>query len=178
MHANPRLLGAELCFPPRAMLNLRGGGCGSCTTIQWTKPPPKHRSNCICSFQPRNVIRMPPFALQCNAHGLERPALGTEYSCGGRPSHPRSQRLQAPCRSAVRCQAGNGVSTGSEAAVHRRSAMLGGLAVGAALTMPMPGPASAGPVLSKDWAIVDLPIDPGVVLLDVDFTSSDPNHGE
>ncbi|KAL6781579.1 HCF136 [Auxenochlorella protothecoides x Auxenochlorella symbiontica] len=55
--------------------------------------------------------------------------------------------------------------------------MLGGLAVGAALSMPMPGPASAGPVLSKDWAIVDLPIDPGVVLLDVDFTSSDPNHG-
>ena len=32
-------------------------------------------------------------------------------------------------------------------------------------------------MLSSDWELIDLPIDKGVVLLDIGFTGSDPNHG-
>jgi photosystem II stability/assembly factor-like uncharacterized protein len=32
-------------------------------------------------------------------------------------------------------------------------------------------------VVSKEWQKVDLPVDPGVVLLDIAFTGTDPNHG-
>lgn len=37
-------------------------------------------------------------------------------------------------------------------------------------------PASARQVVSSDWEKVDLPVDPGVVLLDIGFT--DDQHGE
>ena len=37
-------------------------------------------------------------------------------------------------------------------------------------------PAAARQVVSSDWEKVDLPVDPGVVLLDIGFT--DDKHGE
>ena len=37
--------------------------------------------------------------------------------------------------------------------------------------------ASAGTVVAPDWEQVPLPLDPGVVLLDIGFTGTDPHHG-
>ena len=37
--------------------------------------------------------------------------------------------------------------------------------------------ASAGTVVAPDWEQVPLPLDPGVVLLDIGFTGTDPDHG-
>lgn len=54
------------------------------------------------------------------------------------------------------------------------------LGAGAALTAATFGPtapASADRLLSDDWEQVDLPLDKGIVLLDIGFTGSDPNHG-
>lgn len=79
---------------------------------------------------------------------------------------------------AVRAQAG-----GDDAALElsRRQLLGGSLAMGAAanlLPLAAPGAASAANrVLSSDWEQVDLPVDKGVVLLDIGFTGSDPNHG-
>jgi photosystem II stability/assembly factor-like uncharacterized protein len=36
---------------------------------------------------------------------------------------------------------------------------------------------AANKVLSSDWEKVDLPVDKGVVMLDIGFTGTDPNHG-
>lgn len=41
----------------------------------------------------------------------------------------------------------------------------------------MPRPSHADQVLSAEWEQVTLPVDKGVVLLDVGFTGTDPNHG-
>jgi hypothetical protein len=60
--------------------------------------------------------------------------------------------------------------------------MHSGLALSAAaglLPLAAPQPALANnKVLSADWEKVDLPVDKGVVLLDIGFTGTDPNHGE
>lgn len=49
-----------------------------------------------------------------------------------------------------------------------------GLALAAAAALQTPLSAEAR-VLSSDWEKVDLPVDPGVVLLDIGFT--DDKHG-
>ncbi len=51
------------------------------------------------------------------------------------------------------------------------------LAAAAATAAPAPPAAAASRLLSSDWELVELPIDKGVVLLDVGFTGSDPLHG-
>mmetsp|Transcript_25154 Transcript_25154/g.63824 ORF Transcript_25154/g.63824 Transcript_25154/m.63824 type:complete len:405 (-) Transcript_25154:716-1930(-) len=38
-------------------------------------------------------------------------------------------------------------------------------------------PALANKPISSEWELVDLPLEKGVVLLDIGFTGSDPNHG-
>ena len=59
----------------------------------------------------------------------------------------------------------------------RRAAIGGGLALAAAAAnLQLALPASARQVVSSDWEKIDLPVDPGVVLLDIGFT--DDQHGE
>ena len=58
----------------------------------------------------------------------------------------------------------------------RRAAIGGSLALAAAAAnLQAALPASARQVVSSDWEKVDLPVDPGVVLLDIGFT--DDKHG-
>ena len=58
----------------------------------------------------------------------------------------------------------------------RRAAIGGGLALAAAAAnLQAALPAAARQVVSSDWEKVDLPVDPGVVLLDIGFT--DDKHG-
>ena len=52
---------------------------------------------------------------------------------------------------------------------------LAGLSAAAIAAMPA-GPAKAEEV-SKFWEIVDLPLEPGVILLDIAFVPDDPKHG-
>eukprot|EP00889_Picochlorum_renovo_P001160 jgi/Picre1/28190/NNA_003596.t1 len=59
----------------------------------------------------------------------------------------------------------------------RRGLLQSGMLVaGASLMMPSL-PAKANRLVSSDWELVDLPVQPGVVLLDAGFTGTDPNHG-
>ena len=92
------------------------------------------------------------------------------------------------------------------AALSRRAVVGTGIAFAAAVAAPMslPSASQAGQVVSPDWEIVrardpassailrklllltsaclamqvTLPLDKGVVLLDVAFTDNDPNHGQ
>lgn len=50
-------------------------------------------------------------------------------------------------------------------------------AASAASAISFPSAANAGTVVAPDWEQVPLPLDPGVVLLDIGFTGTDPNHG-
>ncbi|KAI8470433.1 MAG: photosynthesis system II assembly factor YCF48-domain-containing protein [Monoraphidium minutum] len=62
----------------------------------------------------------------------------------------------------------------------RRSLLGASVALSAAagvLPLALPGAAVANTVLSADWEQVDLPVDSGVVMLDIGFTGDDPNHG-
>lgn len=45
------------------------------------------------------------------------------------------------------------------------------------LQLPTAPAASAGTVVAPDWEQVPLPLDPGVVLLDIGFTGTNPDHG-
>lgn len=59
----------------------------------------------------------------------------------------------------------------------RRDVLKAGMLLTAGATILPSMPANANRLLSSDWELVDLPVDSGVVLLDVGFTGSDPNHG-
>ncbi|MEW5306682.1 MAG: hypothetical protein WDW36_009132 [Sanguina aurantia] len=63
--------------------------------------------------------------------------------------------------------------------IQRRTVLGAGLAVTAATSLPLAAPpaAKANKILSADWEQVDLPLDKGVVLLDMAFTGTDPSHG-
>jgi len=63
--------------------------------------------------------------------------------------------------------------------LNRRAVLGAGAAIGAASVFPFaaPQPALANKVLSSDWELVDLPVDKGVVLLDIGFCGDDPKHG-
>lgn len=73
----------------------------------------------------------------------------------------------------MRCQASADVSS-EGMNMSRRAAMAGTLALAFAAALQSNLPAEAR-VLSSDWEKVDLPVDPGVVLLDIGFT--DDKHG-
>jgi photosystem II stability/assembly factor-like uncharacterized protein len=53
----------------------------------------------------------------------------------------------------------------------------GALAAAAALAAQPQLPAFANQDVSDEWEKVDLPIEPTIVLLDIGFTGTDPNHG-
>ncbi|WIA16777.1 hypothetical protein OEZ85_013426 [Tetradesmus obliquus] len=63
--------------------------------------------------------------------------------------------------------------------IPRRAMLSSAVALGAATMLPYAAPfaAKANKVLSSDWEEVELPVDKGVVLLDIGFTGTDPNHG-
>jgi len=60
--------------------------------------------------------------------------------------------------------------------VDRRQLLGAGLSLAAAVQLRTANSADAL-VVSKEWEKVNLPVDPGVVLLDIAFTGTDPNHG-
>ena len=87
-------------------------------------------------------------------------------------------------RGAVRCQAQQPAAAAAAdaaapagAGLGRRSVLSAGLALGAAAAVQPSLPAHANRPLSAEWEIVDLPIDREVLLLDIAFTGTDPNHG-
>lgn len=60
----------------------------------------------------------------------------------------------------------------------RRGLLSAASAAAAATTLlSTPLPATAGTVVTADWEQVALPIDPAIVLMDIGFTGTDPNHG-
>lgn len=76
------------------------------------------------------------------------------------------------------CLASSGEASSADSssgAVDRRALLSGGLALAAATALQSSLPANAGQVVSSDWEKVGLPVDPGVVLLDIGFT--DEKHG-
>ncbi len=94
------------------------------------------------------------------------------------PARPQQQhfRQQSGRESAsVQCNAA-AESSSEQQSLSRRAAIGGGLALAAAAAnLQAALPASARQVVSSDWEKVDLPVDPGVVLLDIGFT--DDKHG-
>lgn len=87
---------------------------------------------------------------------------------------PSQTRTTSTIRTNVRCQA---EQEQPAIAFNRRSLLGTGAALAAATSLEPVRPANANRLLSGDWELVDLPLEPGIVLLDVGFTGSDPNHG-
>lgn len=84
---------------------------------------------------------------------------------------------------AVQCQAEQqphataaGVSA-VPATLGRRTLLGASFALGAAAAVQPSLPAHANRPLSAEWEVVDLPIEKDVLLLDVAFTGTEPNHG-
>ncbi|KAK9846585.1 hypothetical protein WJX81_007154 [Elliptochloris bilobata] len=76
----------------------------------------------------------------------------------------------------TRSQAGD--ASVEDFAAPRRSVLSAGAALAASSLLQVAAPQGAGAkVVSSDWELVKLPLDPGVVLLDIGFTDTDPNHG-
>jgi hypothetical protein len=63
--------------------------------------------------------------------------------------------------------------------VSRRNLLSAGAGLALSLsTLTSSRPATAADIDLEEWEQVDLPLEPGVVLLDVAFVPNDPNHGE
>lgn len=107
--------------------------------------------------------------VQCNAvvyNGLD---VGTRVEIGTRVRQHGTAEAVIRAKKDVRCEAGDLESS-------RRSVIKTGLLAAGVGMMPQ-WPAQANRLLSSEWELVDLPVDKGVVLLDVGFTGTDPNHG-
>lgn len=102
------------------------------------------------------------------------PALAAAFVEAGRVSRA-APRTATP--KVVRCQAKQSAAAPSPA-VARRTLLSAGLALGAATAVQPSLPAHANRVLSSEWEVVELPIEKDILLLDIAFTGSDPNHGE
>lgn len=92
----------------------------------------------------------------------------------GRPT-TRIARAARPIGS-IRCEATSEAAE-SVASASRRGVLTAGLAMSAAAAIQPSLPAKANLLLSPEWEQVELPLEEGVVLLDIGFTGSDPNHG-
>ncbi|PNH04885.1 hypothetical protein TSOC_008911 [Tetrabaena socialis] len=79
-------------------------------------------------------------------------------------------------RGAIVVRAESGLAQNGDA-LSRRTVLGAGLIAAGALAIPAvsPSPAAANQLLSSEWERVDLPLDKGVVLLDIGFT--DDKHG-
>ncbi|CAL5224094.1 g6721 [Coccomyxa viridis] len=92
-----------------------------------------------------------------------------------RPQHQHFRQHGGRECAPVQCNAAAD-SASEHHSLSRRAAIGGGLALAAAAAnLQAALPASARQVVSSDWEKVDLPVDPGVVLLDIGFT--DDKHG-
>jgi hypothetical protein len=91
-----------------------------------------------------------------------------------RPVNASSQNTNRQRRCDVQCHASAHVSSESSG-ISRRAAIGGSIALASVAALQSSLPAEAR-VVSSDWEKVDLPVDPGVVLLDIGFT--DEKHGE
>lgn len=94
---------------------------------------------------------------------------GHVHTCGLKSLQAGQRRVYTTCRASN--------EKIFEASSKRRDVLNAGMLLTAGAAMLPTLPANANRLLSSDWEIVDLPIDSGVVLLDVGFTGSDPNHG-
>ncbi|KAG7672399.1 hypothetical protein Ndes2526B_g09089 [Nannochloris sp. 'desiccata'] len=108
----------------------------------------------------------------CSA--VEQIARVAPSSLEARPS-ARIARAARPSVS-IRCEATSDASQSLPSA-SRRGVLSAGLALSAAVAVQPTLPAQANRVLSGEWQVVDLPVDKAIVLLDVGFTGTDPNHG-
>lgn len=89
---------------------------------------------------------------------------------------PRAGRRTAAAP--VRCAAEEAAAASAAApGLGRRALLSAGLALSAAAAAQPALPAHANRLLSAEWEVVDLPVDKDVLLLDIAFTGSDPNHG-
>ncbi len=86
----------------------------------------------------------------------------------GRQNTTRQRRCDVQCQA---FEDANSLSSG----ISRRAAIGGSIALASVAALQSSLPAEAR-VVSSDWEKVDLPVDPGVVLLDIGFT--DEKHGE
>jgi hypothetical protein len=95
-----------------------------------------------------------------------------------RSAHARTattSRQQQQQRTRLQCQCSSAEEPSEGESISRRAALGGGLALATAAALQSSLPAGAR-VVSSEWEKVDLPVDPGVVLLDIGFT--DDKHGE
>lgn len=93
-----------------------------------------------------------------------------------RPQQQQARQQNGQNCASVRCQSA-AESSSEDTSISRRAAIGGSLALAAAAAnLQAALPAAARQVVSSDWEKVDLPVDPGVVLLDIGFT--DDKHGE
>lgn len=111
---------------------------------------------------------------------LTRSAAKCSTSSVVKPVHCNVRMPSASRRASVHVRASNQNDAVEVPEVARRSVLASGAllsAAAAASEFAVPRPAAANLVLSSDWEQVDLPVDPKVVLLDIGFTETDPNHG-
>ncbi|KAK9820550.1 hypothetical protein WJX72_011574 [[Myrmecia] bisecta] len=88
--------------------------------------------------------------------------------------HAAAPSRRAPCRrqQAVRCQA---ASEGPS--IQRRQLLTAGLVLAGSAGLQQFSQQAQARVVSGEWEQVQLPLEQGVVLLDIAFTGTDPNHG-
>ncbi|PRW61576.1 Photosystem II stability assembly factor chloroplastic [Chlorella sorokiniana] len=106
-------------------------------------------------------------------------ALAAAVVAEARPLAARATRAGRRMAVApVRCTAEEQAAAAAAApGLGRRALLSAGLALSAAAAAQPALPAHANRLLSAEWEVVDLPVEKDVLLLDIAFTGSDPNHG-
>ena len=93
-----------------------------------------------------------------------------------RPQQQQAKQQSGQNGASIHCQSA-AESSSQETSISRRAAIGGSFALAAAAAnLQAALPAAARQVVSSDWEKIDLPVDPGVVLLDIGF--ADDKHGE
>eukprot|EP00210_Caulerpa_lentillifera_P007752 g7398.t1 len=110
--------------------------------------------------------------------------MATKGFCRGHVSETltrsRSDLIRKPQqrRTIVCCHVEQQQSTSTSSELVTRRSATGMFIATTSLAFTSPPSSSAANIpLSKRWELVDLPIDKEVVLLDIGFTGTDPNHG-
>ena len=129
-------------------------------------------------FRAASIAHFFDAMMTCQILGGPKTALSAR-----RPSSTRSMAVLATKAQSdgTIAQAGqSGRSEGQQQAKRRdvlkHATLLGAVAAGSTLFTPAM-PAKANRLLSSDWEIINVPVDEGVVFLDVAFTGTDPLHG-
>jgi len=91
----------------------------------------------------------------------------------------QSGRMVLACRSKSRCPsiATCAIKDNDDEPESTRRSVLSAGVLAAGVGMLPQWPAHANRPISAEWELIDLPVEPGVVLLDSGFTGTDPNHG-